>query len=172
MRIRYQVQELSQTTAKVDDPELIKIIYESHKKYPRKYLIEEKKNSGVSDPTILKWLRDITSVKGLTVDMMRSSYITDFYEKNKTFGKRKELAAKMRHSVMTASRNYLKVEDTPMDLRFEKLDKSNWGGAIFAQAGLERINLLKNKFEVLDWMIPAPGQGTMCVVNLKKNKVC
>ena len=27
----------------VDDPELIKIIYESHKKYPRKYLIEEKK---------------------------------------------------------------------------------------------------------------------------------
>lgn len=55
--------------------------------------------------------------------------------------------------------------------RFEKLDKSNWGGAIFAQAGLERINLLKNKFEVLDWMIPAPGQGTMCVLNLKKNKV-
>ena len=109
----------------VDDPELIKIIYESHKKYPRKYLIEEKKNSSVSDPTILKWLRDITSVKGLTVDMMRSSYITDFYEKNKTFGKRKELASKMRHSVMTASRNYLKVEDTPMDIRFEKLEKEN-----------------------------------------------
>ena len=82
-------------------------------------------NNGVSDPTILKWLRDITSVKGLTVDMMRSSYITDFYEKNKTFGKRKELAAKMRHSVMTASRNYLKVEDTPMDIRFEKLEKEN-----------------------------------------------
>ena len=31
----------------------------------------------------------------------------------------------MRHSVMTASRNYLKVEDTPMDLRFEKLEKEN-----------------------------------------------
>ena len=109
----------------VSDPELIQLIYDSHKKYPRKYLIEETKNKSVSDPTILKWLRDITGVKQLTVDMMRSSYITDFYEKNKTFGKRKELAGKMRHSVMTAARNYLKVEDTPMNIRFEKLEKEN-----------------------------------------------
>ena len=97
----------------------------SRTRYPRKYSIEENKNNPVTDATILKWLRDITRVGGLTVDMMRSSYITDFYEKNKTFGKRKELAAKMRHSVMTASRNYLKVEDTPMDVRFEKLEKEN-----------------------------------------------
>ncbi len=55
--------------------------------------------------------------------------------------------------------------------RLDKLSKSKWGGAIFAQAGLERINLLKNKFEVLDWMIPAPGQGTICVASLEKNKV-
>ena len=109
----------------VSDPELIQLIYDSHKKYPRKYLIEETKNKSVSDPTILKWLRDITGVKQLTVDMMRSSYITDFYEKNKTFGKRRELAGKMRHSVMTAARNYLKVEDTPMNLRLEKLEKEN-----------------------------------------------
>lgn len=57
--------------------------------------------------------------------MMRSSFITDFYDKNKTFGKRKELAGKMRHSVMTAARNYRKVEDTPMNIRFEKLEKEN-----------------------------------------------
>ena len=31
----------------------------------------------------------------------------------------------MRHSVMTAARNYLKVEDTPMNIRFEKLEKEN-----------------------------------------------
>ena len=31
----------------------------------------------------------------------------------------------MRHSVMSAARNYLKVEDTPMNLRFEKLEKEN-----------------------------------------------
>ena len=109
----------------VADPALIKLIYDSHKKYPRRYLIEETKNQKVNDSTILKWLRDITDIKGLTVDMLRSSYITDYYEKNKTFKARKELAGKMRHSVMTASRNYLKVEDTPLDLRFEELEEEN-----------------------------------------------
>ena len=79
----------------------------------------------MNDSTILKWLRDITDIKGLTVDMLRSSYITDFYDKNKTFKSRKELARNMRHSVMTAARNYLKVEDTPINLRFEELEKEN-----------------------------------------------
>ena len=79
----------------VTDPALIKLIYDSHKKYPRRYLIEETKNQKVNDSTILKWLRDITDIKGLTVDMLRSSYITDYYEKNKTFKARKELAGKM-----------------------------------------------------------------------------
>ena len=54
--------------------------------------------------------------------------------------------------------------------RIKKLKSSNWGGAIFAQAGLERIDLLKN-FTVLDWMIPAPGQGIIGVACLKKNKL-
>ena len=79
----------------------------------------------MTDATILKWLRDITDVKGLTVDMLRSSYITDFYEKTKTFEARKELAGKMRHSVMTAARNYLKVEDTPINFRFGELQEEN-----------------------------------------------
>ena len=57
--------------------------------------------------------------------MLRSSYITDYYEKNKTFKARKELVGKMRHSVMTAARNYLKVEDTPIDIRFEELEGEN-----------------------------------------------
>ncbi len=109
----------------VDDRGLVKLIYDSHKKYPRKYVIEETKNKPVTEATILAWLRDITKVKGLTVDMMRSSYITDFYDKNKTFKARNELAKKMRHSVMTASRNYMKVTDTPIDLRFEELEKEN-----------------------------------------------
>jgi hydroxymethylbilane synthase len=54
--------------------------------------------------------------------------------------------------------------------RLNKLNTANWGGAIFAQAGLERLNLLKNKFTVLDWMIPAPGQGIIGVASLEKNK--
>lgn len=30
-----------------------------------------------------------------------------------------------------------------VNTRLRKLDESNWGGAIFAQAGLQRINLLR-----------------------------
>lgn len=43
--------------------------------------------------------------------------------------------------------------------RLQKLADSDWQGAIFAKAGLERINLLPENFMVLDWMIPAPAQG-------------
>lgn len=54
--------------------------------------------------------------------------------------------------------------------RLEKLQKSNWGGAIFAQAGLERLELLTEKYEVLDWMIPAPGQGIIGIASLTKKE--
>ncbi len=48
--------------------------------------------------------------------------------------------------------------------RLQKVADSNWGGAIFAEAGLERINLKPEKAIILDWMIPAPAQGAMMVV--------
>ncbi len=37
-------------------------------------------------------------------------------------------------------------------------------GVIFAQAGLERMKLLPIEHVVLDWMIPAPAQGTIGIV--------
>ena len=51
-----------------------------------------------------------------------------------------------------------------VNTRLQKVSDSNWGGAIFAEAGLERINLKPEKAIVLDWMIPAPAQGAMVVV--------
>ena len=51
-----------------------------------------------------------------------------------------------------------------VNTRLQKVADSNWGGAIFAEAGLERINLKPEKAIVLDWMIPAPAQGAMVVV--------
>ncbi|MGD1980870.1 MAG: hydroxymethylbilane synthase [Flavobacteriaceae bacterium] len=47
--------------------------------------------------------------------------------------------------------------------RFEKLESSQWGGAVFAQAGLERLGLMNTNMAVLDWMIPAPAQGIIGV---------
>ena len=53
--------------------------------------------------------------------------------------------------------------------RIQKLDNNPWNGAIFAHAGLERINLLPSKSITLDWMLPAPAQGAMMVVTLEKD---
>ena len=51
-----------------------------------------------------------------------------------------------------------------VNLRMKKLNEADWNGAVFAAAGLERINLKPENFINLDWMIPAPAQGAMLVV--------
>lgn len=51
-----------------------------------------------------------------------------------------------------------------VNTRLRKLEESNWQGAIFAAAGLERINLRPEKSIDLDWMLPAPAQGAVMVV--------
>lgn len=51
-----------------------------------------------------------------------------------------------------------------VNTRMQKLQNSDWNGAIFAAAGLERINLKPSNYIDLDWMIPAPAQGAMVVV--------
>lgn len=54
-----------------------------------------------------------------------------------------------------------------VNTRLQKLIDNNWNGAIFAAAGLERINLLPKNHVMLDWMIPAPAQGAIMVTALK-----
>lgn len=54
-----------------------------------------------------------------------------------------------------------------VNTRLQKLINNNWNGAIFAAAGLERIELLPKNHVMLDWMIPAPAQGTIMVTSLK-----
>lgn len=51
-----------------------------------------------------------------------------------------------------------------VNTRLRKVAESDWDGAIFAAAGLERINLRPEKSIELDWMIPAPAQGAIVVV--------
>lgn len=48
-----------------------------------------------------------------------------------------------------------------VNTRLKKLQDNPWNGAIFAKAGLERIGLLPEQHEVLNWMIPAPAQGAV-----------
>jgi hydroxymethylbilane synthase len=51
-----------------------------------------------------------------------------------------------------------------VNTRLQKLANSNWNGAIFAAAGLERIGLRPATSIELDWMLPAPAQGAIVVV--------
>lgn len=48
-----------------------------------------------------------------------------------------------------------------VNTRLQKLSDHDWQGAIFAKAGLERIELLPDTYEVLNWMLPAPAQGVV-----------
>jgi hydroxymethylbilane synthase len=45
-----------------------------------------------------------------------------------------------------------------------KVAESDWHGAIFAAAGLERIGLRPDNAIELDWMLPAPAQGAIVVL--------
>lgn len=59
-----------------------------------------------------------------------------------------------------------------VNTRLQKLKDNNWNGAVFAAAGLERINLKPENFINLDWMIPAPAQGAMVIVAMQKDTFC
>jgi len=54
----------------------------------------------------------------------------------------------------------------------QKLTDNNWNGAIFAAAGLERIEIKPENFIDLNWMIPAPAQGAMLIVAMENDSYC
>lgn len=56
-----------------------------------------------------------------------------------------------------------------VNTRMQKLQDNDWDGAVFAAAGLERINLKPENYINLDWMIPAPAQGAMLVVAMEND---
>ncbi len=59
-----------------------------------------------------------------------------------------------------------------VNTRMQKLKDNDWNGAIFAAAGLERINLKPENFINLDWMIPAPAQGAMVIHAMQNDEFC
>lgn len=54
--------------------------------------------------------------------------------------------------------------------RLRKLSESQWDGIIMAKAGLERVGLLPENHEAIDWMLPAPAQGAIMVVCREEDK--
>ena len=56
-----------------------------------------------------------------------------------------------------------------VNTRLKKLEDSDWAGAIFSAAGLERIDLMPDHHILLDWMIPAPAQGIVAIAALEEH---
>ncbi len=54
--------------------------------------------------------------------------------------------------------------------RLKKLEEEPWNAAIFATAGLERLDLNTENGVELQWMVPAPAQGAILVVALHKDE--
>jgi hydroxymethylbilane synthase len=59
-----------------------------------------------------------------------------------------------------------------VNTRLQKLEDNSWNGAIFAKAGLTRINVLPEHFIELDWMLPAPAQGAMVIAVMEQDVFC
>lgn len=59
-----------------------------------------------------------------------------------------------------------------VNTRLSKLAESDWGGAIFAAAGLGRLGITPKNHIELDWMLPAPAQGAMVVVAMQDDPFC
>ena len=109
----------------IEDDKLVKLINESYNKYPRNYLLEID-DKPITNTTFLDWLRKITDVKLINNDIMRSSYINWFYDHHKSMASREKLALQMRHSVMTAQKNYRKViEEKPIEKPVDELKLEN-----------------------------------------------
>ncbi len=59
-----------------------------------------------------------------------------------------------------------------VNTRMDKLNNSDWNGAIFAAAGLERIGKRPKGAVSLSWMIPAPAQGAIMITALENDTFC
>jgi hydroxymethylbilane synthase len=56
-----------------------------------------------------------------------------------------------------------------VNTRLQKLEDSDWNGAIFAAAGLGRLELTPENSVNLEWMVPAPAQGAIMIATLESN---
>ena len=55
--------------------------------------------------------------------------------------------------------------------RLQKVHDSNWKGAVFALAGLKRLEMDEHISEVLEWMLPAPAQGAVGIVSRNEPEI-
>ena len=57
-----------------------------------------------------------------------------------------------------------------VNTRLQKLEDNDWDGAIFAAAGIGRLNLRPENAVNLEWMVPAPAQGAIMVAAMEDDE--
>jgi hypothetical protein len=114
------------------DSQLNDLLNYSIKIYPRNYLFENQKTKlNVSNVTLLDYLKDITGLDGIDINIMRSVYITNAY-KNSSLNDKKILSYRMRHTIGSQQLYYNKIIDN-------EEPKTN-----------ENYELLKNKLSLVE----------------------
>ena len=104
----YEYKNFKNSKIEIDDKKLVDALLNKYKRTPTIFIFGNKK---ISNITLLRWLEDVTKIKHFNIDNMRSIYITYQYDKKLTFTEKSQLALKMRHSIITASKNYYKIID-------------------------------------------------------------
>lgn len=90
----------------ITNPQLCNLLRDSYKQDPRTYVFETKEGTPYSSNSISKLLLEIPF--GLNFNMLRSSYVSNFYHNNLDMKSRNQLATKMRHSADIAVLSYNK----------------------------------------------------------------
>ena len=93
--------------------ELNNVIHESLQAFPRKYIISTQRNGDLpaNKQGFESLLRSCFSPQHVTVDILRSAYVTHLYsDPRMTLKMKEELAKKMRHSASIAQREYQKID--------------------------------------------------------------
>ena len=113
----------------IEDDFLNELLLYSIESYPRTFLLQvswrEEYDVTINQNTYLNWLRKITQSPLINQDMLRSSYVTEFYKTHLRLADREILARKMRHSVETAIRHYNKIDDDEKPLTKDELTLDN-----------------------------------------------
>ena len=107
---------------------LHKVITKSLKIYPRKYILSltSNPNTPIKKQGLENLLKSIFDDVNLSVNILRGSYITEFYSHtNDSLDQKINLAKRMRHSQKTAEEFYKKVTDYTKILKERKILKDN-----------------------------------------------
>lgn len=144
----YKIYNMNKNLSFIDvEGEAKKALLESYENFPRNYLLEIN-GKPITDSTLLRWLRDITEVSNINIDIMRSSYITWFYETHPQYNDRDKLSRLMRHSQKTAQLNYNKVFTT------EQREESNHDARKSLIEKEVEIRELRNRLEAYQKNVP------------------